>query len=256
MMNFPIFRTFMVLGLVMMIACQPGRVVKTEVKAPPDSAMYYQQSDISDPFLDTIFQEPDQTIALNQIIYPVTEAEVTSRFKEAEGFRVQVFAGADSVRALSIRKSISDQSVDSVHLFLEKGLYKIQVGDYLYRYLADNVKTKMRQDGYPGAWVVQRTILVPADTTARDSITVNKSPDSSAAQINGTYKIQLVATGDQERAREIVQDVSMLTTRRVYFEASGNLFKVFVGSFEEESQARSELEKLRRSGYPDAWLVY
>jgi hypothetical protein len=255
-MNLKIYYISLPFMVGLMIACQPGKVAKKETTVLPDSTLYYQQADISDPFLDTIFQEPDQTIALNKTIYPLYKADVPQKFKEAEGFRVQVFAGSDSVKVNSVRQEIAIITDDSVHYFNEKGLYKIQVGDYLYRYLADNMKTKMRQNGYPGAWVVQRTILVPVDSLATASST---APDSSGvlpAMQTGKYKIQLVVTGSFEKAQEIVNNLQNKTEYRVFYEESRNLYKVFVGLFEEEKQARAELEKMRQLGYPDAWLVY
>jgi len=239
-----------------MIACQPGKVAKKEQTALPDSALYYQQADIADPFLDTIFQEPDQAITINQKIYPPYIPDPIQKFKEAEGFRVQVFAGSDSSKIKSVRQEIATLTDDSVHYFDEKGLYKIQVGDYLYRYLADNMKTKMRQNGYPGAWVVQRTILVPIDSIATDSITTTDSTRVNPGSVTGKYKIQLVVTGSLEKAEEIINSLQPNTESRVFYEQSGNLYKVFVGLFEEENQAREELEKMRQLGYPDAWLVY
>ena len=249
---------FLLLPLVIGIltSCQPRSIVKSEQKALPDSVLYYQQADIADPFLDTIFQEPDQAIVLNQKIYPPHILVTIPKFKEVEGFRVQVFAGTDSLSARSVRSEITEQTDDSVHYLIEKGLHKIQVGDYLYRYLADNMKTNMRQTGYPGAWVVQRTIIVPVDTTTADSIATRETGTDKPGEVSGKYKIQLVATGSQERAEEIVRQVQANTTYRVFYEQSGNLYKVFVGLFESEPRAREELTKLRDLGYPDAWLVY
>jgi hypothetical protein len=248
------FYSLLVIGI--LLSCQPQAVIKKQPAALPDSALYYQQADIADPFLDTIFQEPDQTVTVYQKIYPPEIPEPLQKFTDAEGFRVQVFAGSDSLKVKSIRQEIIQITHDSVHYFNEKGLYKIQVGDYLYRYLADNMKTKMRQNGYPGAWVVQRTIIVPVDTSKIDSLISPDSTKASPAVKTGKYKIQLVATAAQEKAEEIVRNLQSQTTSRVFYEESGNLYKVYVGFFEEENQAREELEKLRQLGYPDAWLVY
>ena len=255
-MNIKIYYIFLLSVIGIMIACQPGKVVKKDQTALPDSALYYQQADIADPFLDTIFQEPDQAITINQKIYPPYIPDPIQKFKEAEGFRVQVFAGSDSSKVNSVRQEIATLTDDSIHSFDEKGLYKIQIGDYLYRYLADNMKTKMRQNGYPGAWVVQRTILVPIDSIITDSITTTDSTKVNPGSVTGKYKIQLVVTGSLEKAEEIINSLQPNTESRVFYEQSGNLYKVFVGLFEGENQAREVLEKMRQLGYPDAWLVY
>ena len=246
----------LITGMSILISCQPTTVVKKESTALPDSALYYQQADIADPFLDTIFQQPDQAINVHQTVYPPYVPEPVAKFKEAQGFRVQVFAGSDSIKVISVRDEISALTEDSVHYFAEKGLYKIQVGDYLYRYLADNMKTTMRQNGYPGAWVVQRVILVPIDSIQTEKISVQDSTRIPGVGETGKYKIQLVATGSLEKAQEIVIDLQTKTSARVFYEQSGNLYKVFVGLFEQENQAREELEKMRQLGFSDAWLVY
>ena len=255
-MNVKIKYIILLFVIGIMMACQPGKVVKKEKTALPDSALYYQQADIADPFLDTIFQEPDQAITINQKIYPPYIPDPIQKFKEAEGFRVQVFAGSDSSKVKSVRQEIATLTDDSVHYFDEKGLYKIQVGDYLYRYLADNMKTKMRLNGYPGAWVVQRKILVPIDSMTTNSSTVEDSTEVNPASETGRYRIQLVVTGSLEKAEETITSLQTKTGYRVFYEQNGNLYKVFVGLFQEESQAREELEKMRQLGYPDAWLVY
>ena len=43
---------------------------------------------------------------------------------------------------------------------------------------------------------------------------------------------------------------------KAFYESSGNIFKVFVGYFNKEDDARAALESIREGNYPDAWLVY
>ena len=43
---------------------------------------------------------------------------------------------------------------------------------------------------------------------------------------------------------------------KAFYEQSGNIFKIFVGYFEKENDARAALESIREERYPDAWLVY
>jgi hypothetical protein len=238
---------------ILIISCQPRSAVKTDTVTAPDSVFYFEQADISDPFLDTIFHEPDQSMALNKKLYPPELPP--DRFKEIEGFRVQVFAGTDSANALANVYDLTTLVQDSVHFFQEKGLFKIQIGDYQWRYQADAMKTRMRQNGYSGAWVIQRSIIIPVDTTD----TLEQKIDMSGEQIiqdSGKYKIQVIATGSQEKAEEITNKLRNELDFPVFFEQSGNLFKVFVGMFKEESVARQLLTRVRELGYADAWLVY
>jgi cell division septation protein DedD len=153
---------------------------------------------------------------------------------------------------------------DSVYAFKEQGLFKVQVGDYQFRYEADNMRDNFRKNGYDGAWVIQRMINIPiaADTTARVNENVPVAVVETAPQAlkkteeSGQFKIQLMAIGSEDRARTKVEEIKGLTTYSAFYEKSGNLYKVFIGYFKEETVAREALRDIRDKGYPDAWLVY
>jgi hypothetical protein len=257
-----IYLIYSLLGstLLFFAACQPKIVRTNEDTAAVDSAFYYVQKDIDDPFLDTIFQGPDSSVHLKKNVYPPPAPKPT--FKEIEGFRVQIFAGIDTLNALSARSQAARLVPDSVYLLNEKGLLKIQVGDYPYRFQADKIRDHFRREGFPGAWVILRTILLPleADTTRIDDGV--KSDIAMADQTathpieQGKFKIQIIAIAAENRAKEIVENVKQTMNYPAFYEKSGNLYKVFVGYFKEERTAREALTKARTSGYPDAWLVY
>jgi hypothetical protein len=258
-MNLGFLFTLFVSILIVFIACQPKTAVKKDETATVDSAFYYVQKDIDDPFLDTVFQEPDPSIALKKEIYPPPDQK--PKFKEIEGFRVQIFAGIDTLNAISSRSQAKALVPDSVYLLEDKGLLKVQVGDYPYRYQADKVRDQFKREGYPGAWVILRTIIIPfeADTTeeiksASDSVIVAQPAVQTIEQ--GSFKIQIIAIGSEEKASAIVDNLKQNMNYQGFYEKSGNLYKVFVGYFKEENTAREALEKLKESGYPDAWLVY
>jgi cell division septation protein DedD len=247
------------LTFIILSACQPQTAVKTEETATVDSAFYYVQKDIDDPFLDTVFQAPDPSIALKKELYPPPEQK--PKFKEIEGFRIQIFAGVDTVNALSTRAQAKTIVSDSVYLLDEQGLLKVQVGDYPYRYQADKVRDQFRREGFPGAWVILRTILIPFEADSTE--TVQAIPDTATVVQpakpvveQGKYKIQIIAIGSEDRAQEIISNLKQNMNYQAFYERSGSLFKVFVGYFQEEMTAREALGKLRESGYPDAWLVY
>lgn len=258
-MKIGIILTLFISALIFITACQPKTVVKTDDSAAVDSAFYYVQKDIDDPFLDTVFQAPDPSLALKKEVYPPPEQQ--PKFKEIEGFRIQIFAGVDTLNAMSTRSQAATIVSDSVYLLDDQGLLKVQVGDYPYRYQADKVRDQFRREGFPGAWVILRTILIPfeADTTK----VVQNIPDStiviqpvSTPVEQGKYKIQIIAIGSEDRAKAIIGNLKQNMNYQAFYEKSGNLYKVFVGYFKEEDTARTALRKLRESGYPDAWLVY
>jgi hypothetical protein len=244
---------------VLLISCRPSsRFIKPESEAPIDSTLYFEQVDISDPFLDSLDQEQDERITLSKTYIPPAQPQPEiSHFKEVEGFRVQIFAGLDSINALSISYQAKDLTSDSIHFFKEKGLYKIQVGDYQFRSDADELKTTFRQNGFPGAWVVQRSVMIPlAPDQSAAPIEQGEIIQHDTVGVKGRYKIQVLATNSEVKAQMTVLDLKENNKYQAFFEKSGDLYKVFVGYFKIEQKAREVLQEIRTIGYPDAWLVY
>jgi cell division septation protein DedD len=198
-------------------------------------------------------------MSLKKDVYPPPVQK--PKFKEIEGFRVQIFAGADTINALSTRSQAATMVTDSVYLLEDQGLLKVQVGDYPYRYQVDKIRDQFRREGFPGAWVILRTILIPYEAASTDD-TITVADTVIAAQpmeksvVEGNFKIQIIATGSEERAKEIVENLKQTMNYQAFYEKSGNLYKVFVGYFKEENTARDALDKIRAGGFPDAWLVY
>jgi hypothetical protein len=248
-----------IIPLLILISCRPSsRAIKSEPETLIDSTFYFKQVDVSDPFLDSLFHNRDTTIILSKTYFPTIQPETEiSRFKEIQGFRVQVFAGLDSINALQIMPQARGLVTDSIHFFQEKGLFKIQVGDYQFRPQADKVKMIFRQNGFPGAWVVQRSIMILKETS--DSTAISQPGEAlqrDTVQTKGRYKIQILATNSEAKAQLTVLDLKENNNFPAFFEKSGNLYKVFVGYFQLEENARKALEKIRNIGFADAWLVY
>lgn len=256
----PVIILFSLLIYYFLSSCQPRASIRHQPKAEVDSSLYFQQVDIDDPFLDTIFQNPTQSISLSKEIYPPPPPKAEPpKFKGVEGFRVQIFAGLDSINALSAQYLAKNMVTDSIYIFNEKGLFKIQVGDYQFRPQADAAKTKFRQNGFPGAWVVQRSILIPIDLSSFEddkNISENDIEKQVSQETAGKYRVQIAATISEEKARLLAADLRNTVQYNVFYEKSGNLFKIFAGSFQYEEQARKALKDIREAGFQDAWLVY
>jgi hypothetical protein len=241
--------------------CQTHRLVKPRAgDAAVDSSLYFEQVKIEDPFYYAILEHKTQKITLEKVLIPEpvdSTKERIQRFKEIEGYRVQVFAGVDSINALDVSYQCKSLMSDSVYFFYEKGLYKIQVGDYQFYPRADSVKTIYRKNGYPGAWIVRRKILIPVkkieDRTFEEEETIS---DAQQLLVTGTYNIQILATLSEEKARLIVASIKRSGKYKSYYNKKDNMYKVYVGPFKNENEARSALQDMQSSGYPDAWLVY
>jgi cell division septation protein DedD len=242
-------------------ACQPGALTRKSEQGQVDSSLYFQQVEVKDAFMDTLASPAGQAVTLSKKIIPAPVPEPEPpKFKEIEGFRVQIFAGLDSLNAMSTARQSRNVTVDSVYLFREKGLYKIQLGDYQYRYQADSANQSLRKKGLSGAWVVKRMIQVPvgpAEPAPPSPVIPVVQEDQVIPQLAAAkYKIQVVATATIERAQSLVKDLSSKYKYPVFYEKAGTMYKVFIGPFSMETEARQALESVRKSGYPDAWLAY
>jgi cell division septation protein DedD len=243
-------------------ACQPGTLSRKSDQGLADSSLYFQQVEVKDAFGDTLLSPAGQAATLSKkIIPPPAPVPAPPEFKELEGYRVQLFAGLDSLNAVQTAGQSRNVSIDSVYLFREKGLYKVQLGDYQYRYQADSANQSLRKKGFSGAWVVKRMVKIPVSPQelipATPAAIPDIPPDSSRQQpATGKYKIQVVATATIERAQTLVKDLSSKYQYPVSFEKAGTMYKVFIGPFSAEDEARQILDSVRKTGYPDAWLVY
>lgn len=239
--------------------CSPKSVfVKPAAEAKLDSVLYYEQADLADPLLDEIRESPGDEALLSTRLTPPPPGP---SFREIEGFRVQVFAGIDSLGATTIKYQVARDAEDPAYLIYENGLYKIQVGNYPYRMDADQMKLRLNQKGYDGAWVVKRLILIAeqdslpaAEQPVEQPVTQETGPPAGTTE--GAFRIQVLATGDPNRAQELAAILQNQFNFRSFYESSGMLHKVFIGNFQTRGEAETMLRRVRENGYPDAWLVY
>ncbi len=236
--------------------CQPSLLKKEPATAAPDSVLFYQKKDVPDPFLDLVLHQPRQTVSLKTTVTPPPVPP--KKFEEVPGFRVQVFASADSFKALEQKSSLQQTVQDSIYLIKEKGLYKVQTGNFVKRFRADSVKEWVKRHGFPGAWVVSTTVRVPIDSLEPPAASVANAPDTHAVKVNPTapFKIQVFVTSSQTKAQNLVDRLKAQFDFPCFFEPSQHVFKVFVGGFQTRSQAENALTKIKRMGYPDAWIVH
>jgi len=233
-------------ALLLFFSCSSQVAFTTKKSADMDSVLFYQQKDPADPFIDSILSNPGDSASIRVILTPAPPP-TTDTLRQIDGFRVQVFAGLDSLRAKTVQLSTSQLVSDSTYLVKEGGLFKIQVGDYPYRSDADSVQRLLTINNLKGHWVVQRKIFI------QDSI-----PDNTTPTLVDDYKfkIQIIATSDEGRALTLISELQSNFSYPSFYLPSGSVYKVFVGKFKLREQAQKALVQIRKHGYPDAWLVY
>lgn len=91
---------------------------------------------------------------------------------------------------------------------------------------------------------------------AKDSFTVNDlaAPSVKESGFDIGYRVQLLATGDLEKAKELKKKVMAGTGLAVYIDYEDGLYKVRAGDFPEREDASAARSRLVE-GYPDCWIV-
>jgi hypothetical protein len=221
--------------------------VEHKQSAQADSFLYYQPVALSDPFLDSLTIENDHSQTLNIILIPPASPPA-SKTRQIEGFRVQIFAGVDSLNVLGEMLRVKEVAEDTVYFFKEGGLYKIQIGDYPYRNDADMKVMDLRKDGINNSWVVQRLINIPVET---DSVKeLSTTPDSGMP-----FSIQILVSADLLKVKTMIEQLQSDFLTTAYYEQKDNLYKVFLGKFKTRPEADQLLKSVRENGYKDAWIV-
>ena len=173
-------------------------------------------------------------------------------FNEEPGMRVQVFAGTDKTNADNMMERLIQLQIDSVYLDETNGLFKVQIGNFSERLDAEKMLDKLRFQGITNTWIVETIIHVPKiRLTSEASKIVEDIPHESPLN----YAIQIFVTGNQEKASLIKKNLSDKLNEIIWIKRQGNLWKVLVGKFQDEEQARTKMEEIRISGFPDAWLT-
>lgn len=83
-----------------------------------------------------------------------------------DGFRIQVFATADRDVAQGAAGVASERLGLPAYTDLEGGVYKVRVGNYLERGVAEKALATVRSHYYPDAWIVPARVHVPREAPA------------------------------------------------------------------------------------------
>lgn len=247
-------KTLSLLILIFIIyACNPQNIRRERgEQAPPDSFLYYQPVAMENAFLDSMNTKYDQEVALKMRIIPPPPPPAPT-VKQVDGFRIQLFAGADSMNVLTSAENIKRSLPDSLYFLKENNLFKIQLGDFLYRNDADLKLMDLRSHGYPGAWVVKTRINVPVE-----SLVVSKTEKDTTQAVNqdAKFRIQVLVTSSAEKAENLIEQLKIQFKHESYFDKSGTFYKIYLGRFGTREQAENTLSQVKNAGYTDAWLVY
>ncbi len=192
----------------------------------------------------------------DEIIYLTDEGDSLRRiaarpYQETTGIRVQLFAGTDFINAEKVAAEARALDLDSVYVIEEKGIYKVQLGNYTEHLEAEKMLDQLRFVGISNAWITQSTIHTPKKASGSATITHDlKGSDT----LKVVYAIQVFVTHSNDKAKRLAQKISQKFDNTQVIK-QGQYWKILIGRYYSEEIARSKLSQIINSGYPDAWLT-
>jgi hypothetical protein len=212
-------------------------------------------SDLKDFIWNRDFKELIDLYADEKIIL-ADEGDIAKRitarpYQEKEGMRIQLFAGSDSINALKLAREITNLKLDSVYVLQEKGLYKVQLGNFTERIEAEKMLNRLYLVGITNAWITTGTIHLPKGE--QDKFTAVSVSDSAETYLMA-YAIQVFVTRSYDKAQLLSHQLSQTLKENIRIIKQGEYWKILVGSYKSEEIARKKLNEIREAGFPDAWL--
>ena len=78
------------------------------------------------------------------------------------GFRLQLFETISKDKADEERSKFQKVLNDTIYIIFEAPLYRLQLGDFLYRKEAEKYKARLIKNGYKNIWIVKSRIRNPS----------------------------------------------------------------------------------------------
>ncbi len=161
-------RTLLVLLLLIFItSCGGNRELSRKDKSSRSAVTYDESFDPSTLNDDDIIiaRNPKAKGAGDAVDVPEKVKKNTeTRFREVNGFQVQIFVTKDLERATLVREEARELFADlgyAVYLTFESNLYKVRVGDAVSREEAETIKDEARDRNYREAFIVRAKVRVP-----------------------------------------------------------------------------------------------
>ncbi len=156
---------YLILFLIFFSGCAPRKEVIIVKQVPVENAQEetkkQQEDTTAIPDTTSYFKFTPDTETAQSETPAVKFEENAGKENKIKGFRVQIFAFSSRKRAERAKEEA--ERVLSLPVYIEydptiDGPYKVRVGDFTTREEAEKYKEKLRQEGYPDAFVVETYI--------------------------------------------------------------------------------------------------
>ena len=236
---------------------QPGQIVTDDVDADPAPVLPDPREllDAADEEPATVDVDPTPQGQAPSVDVPNSAPSPATPITTTESvYSVQILSSSTedgANRTASQARNLVQETVDVVQ---EGNLFKVYVGRFSARGPADRLRDHLRGNGYGGAWTKQRTVQV---TSSAPMVREETTPPISTPATTGgiVYSVQVFASSSRENAMSMAGIVRTETNLPVEVIQLGGMWKVMVGASADRDPIDIERDRLRSSGYPDAWTA-
>ena len=179
-------------------------------------------------------------------------------YRMGKGYRCQAFAGASLANAQQVAARLRSLNFDSVYVFKsERGLYKVQIGDFDNREGAVALLDRLRNAGVKNAWIVESDIRIAKSPDEKNAFEDQKNSKQRQFDLEQKffYAIQVFATGDSLKALKLREVFQTETQNPAEVVREDSIWKVLIGRFKQRSEAEQLLKSLKRRRFVDAWIT-
>ena len=208
-------------------------------------------------FLSADFNKMIELYGKKTVEIKLPEKQVLDSLKRTpfvwtDGYRIQLLASNDKVKAENLKLNLQNQVEDSVYIIKDEALYRVQFGDYTDRIVAETKVDSMRKYGWPRAWIV--TCRVKSFLNDIEEENIEQPVKNEMGILSEYYAIQIAAYSTIESAESIQRELQSKYSDVNIIEISG-LYKVVVGKLLHRNEAESLLDAIKGAGYHDAWVT-
>jgi hypothetical protein len=118
---------------------------------------------VEETYLDTLNRGQELSLIDSDIPPDMEEGRETDAEKvkkTVDGFRIQLMASTSVEKLRMKKKAIEKELKLKIYIEHDEPYYKVYAGDFTQRNRADKALVKVKESGYPDAWIVKTKVFV------------------------------------------------------------------------------------------------
>jgi len=154
---------FMQLFIIALVLSGGYCIVFAEAADSDGKESAYSKKRVPETYLDTLNSGKEISLVADGSAAIVTDKKDTipqGKKVYPDGFRIQLLASSSIEAVRAKKRTIEDELKLKVYIDFDAPYYKVYFGDYKNRKEADAALLKIKQYGYPDAWIVKSQVFV------------------------------------------------------------------------------------------------